>query len=268
MDISPLKIKFLDKIVRFVRNHYNFFRKIIPSQYFQFHVHGGILFLNPAESKRMLDRIIGYYETNKVQTIKKTLNQGHIFLDVGANKGFFTILAANLVSPTGHVYAFEPHPNNFQWLTKSVKSNNYDHVTCINKAAGNYSGSARMYLGQKSGHHTLSPENQTNHHETIKVDIVQIDEFVRAQQITNQIHSIKIDVEGEELNVLSGAKNTIEENEHIHLFIDLHPTNGANGKKIFQWLQSRSFSLFPEDQPYSKPLQKYSGETAIVAYRK
>lgn len=67
---------------------------------------------------------LGIYELHVQYAIRSMLNRGDVFYDVGANNGFLSLLAAKTVGPEGHVYAFEPLPENAQRLLKLMAENN------------------------------------------------------------------------------------------------------------------------------------------------
>src|SRR5262245_2134996 len=75
------------------------------------------------------------YEPEETAFIEAALAPGMTFLDLGANVGYFTCLAARKVGPAGRVWAFEPDPRNFRLLVRSVKANGLSNVTAVRAAA-------------------------------------------------------------------------------------------------------------------------------------
>lgn len=71
----------------------------------------------------MLSRALGLYEPEKTHELCSLLRPGMTFIDVGANKGDFTLLAAKCVGETGRVIAFEPAPENCKWIRESIAAN-------------------------------------------------------------------------------------------------------------------------------------------------
>lgn len=69
--------------------------------------------------------ITGLWERFNTDLFHKILKHGDTFVDVGANFGYFSILAGMLIGPMGKLYAFEPIPRVFELLTKSLKANGY-----------------------------------------------------------------------------------------------------------------------------------------------
>ncbi len=84
------------------------------------------------------------------------LKPGDIFYDIGANVGFFTVVAAKLVGASGKVYAFEPEAVNAATLRHNAQINKFAHVTAIEKAVSRTTGQAELLLSDYCGGHTSS----------------------------------------------------------------------------------------------------------------
>jgi len=85
---------------------------------------------------------LGSYEFDKQQAFASTVLAGDVVYDVGAHVGFYTLLAAELVGPTGQVIAFEPLPRNLKFIKQHVALNNYTNVTVFGSAVSDHSGTA------------------------------------------------------------------------------------------------------------------------------
>jgi FkbM family methyltransferase len=146
---------------------------------------------------------LGSYEIEKQKLFESRVRPGDTVFDIGANAGFYTLLASVIVGQMGHVYAFEPLPRNIHFLSAHVRLNRIPNVTIIEAAVSDKSGQAYFddSPGSSMGH--LAPEGKMG------VDTVGIDELVAENQIGLPDY-IKIDVEGAELLVLSGARKTLE----------------------------------------------------------
>ena len=68
------------------------------------------------------------YEPHVTKALRNLLKPGDVFVDVGANIGYFTLLASTLVGPSGNVISFEPNPNNCELLRRSLTQNNVANV--------------------------------------------------------------------------------------------------------------------------------------------
>lgn len=137
-----------------------------------------------------------------------------VVFDIGANEGSYSAAILS-ISPNADVYAFEPHPATFQRLSSRFSSAR--NVTVVNAACGKSKGSAALfdYSGsQGSAHASLhSGVIETIHHgksDQHLVNIVDVDSFVAEHGIAN-IDLLKIDTEGNELEVLKGAEKSIRD---------------------------------------------------------
>jgi FkbM family methyltransferase len=145
-------------------------------------------------------------------------------VDLGANIGYFSLLAARLVGREGKVYAFEPEPRNFGLLLKNIELNGYNNIVAVQKAVSNISGSISLFLHVKdTGAHTIyQPEHaEKEFGECIEVQTVTVDEFFEDKE--QRIDVIKMDIEGAEMAALLGMDRVIRENENLKMFIEFHP---------------------------------------------
>ncbi len=151
------------------------------------------------------------FEAEIRKFLKSILCPGDIFLDVGANVGLFSLIAARCVGTTGQVHAFEPVKKTFQRLTDNVDVNRLVNVTCHRLALSDTDGEAVMTiatdgydawnsLGKPYMGHALS--NETTPTQTL-------DHFVEQQALFDKIKVIKVDVEGWEAYVLAGGVKTL-----------------------------------------------------------
>ena len=82
----------------------------------------------------------GTYEPQETTLVRAILRPGMTFVDVGANWGYFTLLAASLVGTTGRVLSLEPDPRLFSILQENVGRSGLDHVTPLQLAAAHQAG--------------------------------------------------------------------------------------------------------------------------------
>ena len=161
-------------------------------------------------------RASGFYEGPYTLFASALLRQGDIFVDAGAHVGYFTLLAASIVGPSGHVYAFEPEPRNFNALERNIAANRFDNVTAIQSAVGNQSGTVSFYFNSDNdGGHAMwdvqtMPENVLSRRQARRFDspIVSLDTYFSGRHFP--IRFMKIDVEGSERDVIEGARNLFE----------------------------------------------------------
>ena len=140
--------------------------------------------------------------------IRTILRPGQTAIDVGANLGYFTAVLAQCVGPAGRVWAFEPVPETYELLTLCTSLNDYAHVTPIRAALGAANGSTEItYDRRHSGIATMHPDQVGGG--TQRVQLHSLDALVASGEVPPRPDLIKVDVEGHELDVLRGARQTI-----------------------------------------------------------
>ena len=151
---------------------------------------------------------LGTAEPQETRLVKQYLKPGMTFVDVGANVGYYTALAAKLVGPAGRVIAFEPSPYAFERLSAMVSANRLRQVTVINAGLSDKAGRLNIYVGIGSHNHAptmVAHENASVH----EVNVLTLDEEMDRLGI-KRIDLMKVDVEGYEPKVLRGATRLLE----------------------------------------------------------
>jgi FkbM family methyltransferase len=160
------------------------------------------LVVDPGETNA--DIALGTYETPVQERLTSMLRPGAVFYDVGANVGFYTVLAARAVGPDGAVYAFEPVPANAAVLVRNVLANGGRNVRLVGRAVSAATTTERLLLTPYAGGHFLAStlaEGPTVGE--VHVETVALDDFVATTGVRPP-DVVKIDVEGAELDVLRG----------------------------------------------------------------
>jgi FkbM family methyltransferase len=156
----------------------------------------------------------GKWEPWVTKAIKTLLKPGMIFVDVGANIGFFTLLASTLVGPEGRVIAVEPLPQNNQLLAKSIQLNKCQNVELHAVAAGPQSGTMKMCHAARYNSGSFHFENPENPKQmTWEMEIRPLDDILAGRKPD----IVKIDVEGGEALVLAGMGETLAKHHPLVL---------------------------------------------------
>lgn len=158
---------------------------------------------------------LGTYELEKRRVFESAVHSGSVVFDIGAHVGFYTLLASELAGDEGQVFAFEPAQQNLLYLKKHLRMNDAANVTVIEAAVSDKSGEVFFDHGESNsftGHISDSGKPQT--------PSVALDELFNKGQIPAPDY-IKIDVEGAEMQVLSGAETMLVEN-YPTLFLATH----------------------------------------------
>ncbi len=152
---------------------------------------------------------LGVYERRETRWVRQTLRPGMTFIDVGANVGYFTFLAAQIVGPTGRVIAFEPSAAVFERLRDAVHVADVQHVRVENVGLDASPGTATLYIPPASvGNHspTLVP---TPGWDPVTIELMTLDDYSSDRDVA-RIDLLKMDVEGCERDVLDGATTLLE----------------------------------------------------------
>ncbi|PDQ17842.1 methyltransferase [Mesorhizobium sanjuanii] len=146
----------------------------------------------------------GTYELPIQETIASLLAPGNVFYDVGANIGFFSLIAARRVGPHGQVYAYEPVPRNAAAIGRSRDVNRLSIIHVFTEAVGAVTGDAELLLARHLGGATLAMESMPpDMSGRLMVRTTTLDDSIATHGLRPPT-LVKIDVEGAEVDVLRG----------------------------------------------------------------
>jgi FkbM family methyltransferase len=162
--------------------------------------------------------LAGTYEREVTRALAATLQPGGVFLDGGANIGYFTLLASRAVGATGRVLSAECDPRNLGYLHRNVTENHCENVTVLSVGLTSAHG-ARSFLPDPAGAEGhLTPAGAGS----ISVDCVTIDELVR-QSGCERVDLVKLDLEGGETDALRGMVETSRRNPRMAAIVEYCP---------------------------------------------
>jgi FkbM family methyltransferase len=149
---------------------------------------------------------LGNFEPEETRWVKEWLRLGMTVVDVGANVGYYTMLAASCVGRTGKVYSVEPSPYASALLHELVARNALTQVVIFQSALGRSPGNGILYSPPEGNHSpSMVPSDHTG---GTSVPVNTLDDCLRSCGI-EQVDLLKIDVEGFEPQVLAGAKESL-----------------------------------------------------------
>ncbi len=184
----------------------------------------------------------GYWEWNITQVFQRTLKPEDVFFDIGANFGYFTLIAGTIVKPN-KIFAFEANPELTALVNKSLWINGLQSAKLENLAVGDVKGTATLQVpGDFFGSGALST-GDNEYFKTLGVDIktftvplVSLDEYCEQNKISN-VSYIKMDVEGHEQKVYAGMKKIIAENPSLRMLVEYTDNSYSDSEKFFELLK-------------------------------
>ena len=156
--------------------------------------------------------VCGSFEPNEFSFLDEFLKPGMVFVDVGANDGYFSLFAAHRVGTTGVVVAIEPSTRERINLRRNLIRNGFANIHVVSTALGAASGEADLRLAQSthSGHNTLGrfAYDDVKAANIERVTLKTLDQ-VATELGLSRIDFVKIDVEGAEASVVAGARSVL-----------------------------------------------------------
>lgn len=171
----------------------------------------------------------GVWEIYETQLIIERLFSGATFVDVGANIGYYTILAADQVGVEGQVFAFEPDTDNFALLDKNINHNALTNIQAVNAGLAQHDSEARLFLSESNfGDHQIYDDGSGRDSQPIQL----LNGSQYLQPRLDTIDVLKIDTQGAEVQVLGGllpllkkilARNTAAKQSPLSIIIEFWP---------------------------------------------
>ncbi len=161
----------------------------------------------------------GGWEAETTRLFKELAKEGDVIIDIGANIGYYTLLASKIVGDSGKVYAFEPDPTNYRVLSSNIELNGCKNIVTEQKAISDANGSVTLYLDNKDvGAHTIYKNGKVKRQ--VVVDSVTLDEYFKGKEYP--INIIKMDIEGAEMAAIRGMGKIIAFNDDLKIFTEFH----------------------------------------------
>ncbi|MDB4891921.1 MAG: methyltransferase FkbM family protein [Gemmatimonadetes bacterium] len=169
---------------------------------------------------------LGLVEPEQTAELLRHLVRGMTVFDVGANAGYYTVLAGRAVGPTGQVVAIEPLTSNVVRLARNVEINRLDNVSIVTAAVSDQFGVKNFAIGNNHALGHLTDIDRVDLAQSVPssavlalVPAITIDALVA--RVGRGPDVIKIDVEGAEMEVLRGAADTLSRG-HCTIFLSVH----------------------------------------------
>ena len=163
----------------------------------------------------------GVYEKAETKFFKSACQSDMTFLDVGANIGYYTALAARAVGPNGQVIALEPDPESFEYLEQTIAANAVGNVQAFAVAASDAEAKLPLFISRdnRGDNRMYAPDGKWP---TVEVEARPGDALLAENKIS-EVDLIKIDVQGFEAKVIAGLAKTIERSPNLTLLTEFWP---------------------------------------------
>jgi FkbM family methyltransferase len=193
------------------------------------------------------------FEATERAFLNHFLQPGDVFVDVGANIGLFTLIAASCVGPKGRVIAFEPTSVTYARLVDNVGLNAFGNVSCVNLALSDRNGQLDLSRSTDGfdAWNSFAEPTMGNTTSRERVEVIEWDRYASAHNLSGMVTMMKIDVEGWESRVLAGGKQLFARPNAPVLqveFTDAAATAaGSSCRNLYEFLESLGYRMFLYD---------------------
>jgi FkbM family methyltransferase len=190
----------------------------------------------------------GIFEPSVTSAFQSLIQPGAVVFDVGANLGYFTLLAANRVGSSGRVVAFEPDPQSMEKLRRNLALNDFTNITVESLAVSSESGLVALRTSKpgevnQGGATTLfdSTKQSTG---SISATSTSLDAYCVDNRL-DVVDVVKMDIEGGEYAAVEGMQEGMRNGRYRSIVLELHPEHlRASGRRpewILETLHSHGY---------------------------
>jgi FkbM family methyltransferase len=213
----------------------------------------GTFWIDPVSSFGQTLLQYGEYEARTAKTLRGLLREESVFVDVGANEGYFSVIASRIVGNTGRVIAVEPQHRLLDVISENLALNGTVNVVLRNVALGNRIGQMLLHLAPDTNTGSSGFFRSTKYTlPTQTVEVVTLDEFFHRENMAS-CDVMKMDIEGAEYDAIIGSPRTFETGRVKALILESHPSvlgeQGKNVEDIEHFLQQCGYEVdaqFPQ----------------------
>jgi FkbM family methyltransferase len=168
-----------------------------------------VMEITPGETIGAAIALTGVYEFAPTELVKAYLRPGDVFVDVGANIGYYSLLAGERVGTAGSVLAFEPYAPVRERLLRNIALNRLQNVEVIPSCVGSSTGRIFLAAPQQASNAGTASMQDAPSASSVEVGVVRLDEAMAGRRAT----LIKVDVEGHEAAVFAGAEQLLRSDQ-------------------------------------------------------
>lgn len=245
--LNKYKKKYLQSLAKYIvlpeeyqalESSREFFRKIISSmpgeKWVMSELQDGIMiYLDLLDHGVSLGALFDQYELEETGFILGALSSGSVFVDIGANIGWYSLKASKIVGEKGHVIAFEPRLSTFLYFKKSIELNEFKNIEVHNIALSNIAGEGTLEwdIGINNPGSSRLVKQSSQSFSSQHVTVSTLDQILDPDR---EIDFIKIDVEGAEPLVFHGAASTLKRTKPM-ILSEISPAYLRNVSNISVW---------------------------------
>jgi FkbM family methyltransferase len=196
----------------------------------------------------------GVWEPNLTGWIGSRLAPGDVFVDVGANIGYFALLGSRLVGSDGAVVAIEASPSNFELLRGNLELNRASNVRAVNVAAADKRGVVRIHDGPPENRGLASTVAPRGGSTSAEIQALPLPEILRDEEL-RRARVIKIDAEGGEPAILAGLLGSVDLlRDDVEIIAEIAPRffefQGLSADEFVGSLRARGFAVHKLELDY------------------
>lgn len=202
--------------------------------------------LDPASNLGNKLLTCGFHDEETASAIRSVLKPGDTFFDLGANEGYFSLLASEIVGPQGKVYSVEPQARLWPVIIRNFLLNERTNYTLIPYAIGEAKGFLDLLLFPSLNHGASSAVRSLRRrfNKVQKVGVMRFDQLLEEFRI-EKISVLKVDIEGFELNALRSLGKKLEQGIIENIIVELHPAQlgrlGQSADQVLSLLQASGY---------------------------
>jgi FkbM family methyltransferase len=166
----------------------------------------------------------GLYENVITELFKKILKPEDVFFDIGANVGYYSFIASQLIGNSGRVHAFEPIVDNVSMLMMNIQANAITNIIVNQVAVGAKSGILTLYTenGKPENSGWASVVQAGRRNTNVNVEVISLDDYLLSRNIEH-IRLIKMDIEGSEQSALHGGSHLFSREDAPDIICEVNP---------------------------------------------